>query len=256
VTVAVLAAAGAGIGIATSLHAGAGPPAVQRPNGLHASKLTYSSISLAWSKAMRGARPTKYEVFEDGGLIASVAGTATSYRVGELSPDEHHSFRLIAIHGKDQSPASTTLSVATTAAPAVSSAELTGGYKVTYIHPNSVGLEQPTTKLSPDNWDTAPRCASGPCSVQLSGQFQGHDFASTVLHRNGAVYTGQTTINNYFTCHNTYLLSYLTIRLKVTSADVSGSRWHASSWVGSFTATAPATDGCTRISVSSDIAGS
>ena len=247
--------AAAGIGIGVWLHNGTRTLTVLRPKGLHASKRTFSSVSLAWSKATGGARPTKYEVFEDGGLVASVPGTATSYRVGGLAPNEAISFRLMAIHGQEHSPDSTPLSVATPPVPPISSAELTGKYHITYSQISTTGLQNPPQSYNSDNWAAALRCASGPCSVLLSGQFQGSDFADTVLHRNGAFYTGRTTLTNYFTCSNKPRLTYLTIRLKVTAADVFGSQWRATSWSGTFTATAP-TATCTALTVTTHIAGS
>ena len=160
-----------GIGVAAAFQESAG---VLRPTGLKARNQTFNSISLTWSRPTQGTLPTRYEVFKDGGLIASVGGRTTAYRVTGLSPAQSYSFRLVAIQDKDHA-ASKTLSVATTATPPVAAAELTGPYTVTYSHPSYTGVDP--YELRPDDWEASLNCASGPCSVELSGRFQ-HDNAA------------------------------------------------------------------------------
>jgi hypothetical protein len=254
VTVVVLV--GIGAGVAAALHGAANSAnstaSLRRPTGLTTSGQTFSSISLTWSRPGPGSRPTKYQVFEDGGLIASIAGTASSYRVTGLAPEQSYTFRLEAVDGKDRSPASARLSAVTSAPPPVSAAQLSGSFAARYIHPAFTGIKP--FGLRPDEWVTAPTCHSESCPIQLNGQFQGYDFAGTVLHRDGSVYSGRTTLKHYFSCDKQPELTYLTIRVEVTAATVVGSAWQASAWTGSFTATVPPGN-CTAVSIMAQIAG-
>lgn len=242
-----------GVGVAAALHGATNSATVQRPTGLTAGKQTFSTISLNWNKPAPDAQPTRYEVFSDGRPIASIAGSATSYLVTGLSPSRPYSFRLVAIRGKKHSPASATLSAVTAAPPPVSAARLRGPFTVSYSDPRFTGIRP--YKLVADEWQAAPNCASGACSVRLSGQFQGFDFADTVLRKDGPAYTGRTTLRRYFTCDKKPEISYLTIRLQVTAATALGSLWQVTGWSGSFTLTSPPAYTCSATSISAHVSG-
>ena len=229
------------------------PPAVPRPAGLSVDDATFSSVSLGWSGPVQGPGPGGYEIYEDGSPIGSVGGTVTSYWVVGLAPSTSYSFQVRAIKGRRHSALSAPLSTNTDAAPPVSAAVFTGPWTVRYSHIRWSGLTRAPV-LRTDSWTFSPQCASGPCSVRLSGAVQDNPFRAT-LRRSGGVYAGTATIKNYFRCSSAPNAGTVALRLKITHASVVGDAWQVDWWTGHITLSVPASS-CTASQIAATVSSS
>lgn len=88
------------------------PPST--PTGLHATNVTASSVTLGWTASTDNVGVSGYDIRANGTVVATVAGTATSATVGNLSPATSYTFTVTARDAaRNASPASAPLSVTT-----------------------------------------------------------------------------------------------------------------------------------------------
>jgi len=218
----------------------AGPP-VARPARLTAGRATDTAVAIFWSAPSRGPLPTRYLILRDGSVIGSVAGTTTSYRATGLAPGTSYSYQVLAVRGGSRSPRSSPITVTTTAPP-LSAAVLAGRDTVHYKDVRSYGLASKPS-LGTDTWSFTPKCATGPCSVNLAGAVGGSRFTAT-LRRSGAVYHGKATLRNTLVCGPVSYKSILTIQVTVRAGKGVGRRWLAASWAGRLILYSPSTAKC------------
>lgn len=242
----------AGTAMWSRWHSAAGPPVAQ-PTRLRAGPATDTSAALFWSAPPRGPRPTQYLIVRDGSVTGSVPGTATSYRQGGLSPGTSYSYQVLAVSDGRRSPRSAPVTV-TTATPPVKAAVLAGTDTVHYKDVTTYGLKHKLS-LRTDIWSFTPKCATGPCSVNLVGEVKGAQFTAT-LQRSGAVYHGKAALKNTLVCGSVSYKSYLTIRIAVRAGKGARGRWLASSWDGRLILRSPATRNCTTSGIAASIYGS
>ena len=216
-------------------------PPLLRPTGLTAGSLTTDSVAFHWSSPATGPLPDKYLILYNGEVIGSVPGTVTSYRTTGLAPDTPYQYRLVAERGGKRSAQSSVLTMRT-AIPPVSAARWQGSWTVAAkITRGSSTINGP--KRFTETWLASPQCATGPCPVRLSVSINGHSFKVTMA-RAGAVYRGKTT-KNVFPCGkgaNSFpVRSGLTIRVKLTKAQVVNEAWTAAAWHGTVQVSSPYT---------------
>ena len=216
-------------------------PPLLRPTGLTAGSLTTDSVAFHWSSPATGPLPDKYLILYNGEVIGSVPGTVTSYRTTGLAPDTPYQYRVAAERGGKRSAPSSVLTMHT-ATPPVSAARWQGSWTVTAkITHGSSTINGP--KHFTETWLASPQCATGPCSVRLSVSINGHSFKVTMA-RAGAVYRGKTT-KNIFPCgtgsNSVPVKSGLTIRVKLTKAQVENEAWTAAAWHGIAQVSSPYT---------------
>jgi hypothetical protein len=216
-------------------------PPLLRPTGLAAGTSTISSVAFHWSDPRTGPLPDKYLILSNGAVVGSVPGTVTSYRSTGLAPDTFYQYRVVAERGGQRSARSALL-VVRTAIPPVSAARWTGPWtvdaKITRGQSTIHGAKRWTA-----TWLADPRCATGPCAVRLSVAMNGHSFKVTMA-RAGAVYRGRAQAH-VFPCGtgaNSFpIRSTLTIRIVLTSAQVTNEAWLASAWRGTMVVVSPYT---------------
>jgi hypothetical protein len=216
-------------------------PPLLRPTGLTAGSLTTDSVTFHWSGPATGPLPDKYLILYNGEVIGSVPGTVTSYRTTGLAPDTPYQYRLVAERGGKRSARSSILTMRT-AIPPISAARWQGSWTVAAkITRGSSTIHGP--KHFTETWLASPQCATGPCPVRLSVSINGHSFKVTMA-RAGAVYRGKTT-KNVFPCGqgaNSFpVRSGLTIRVKLTKAQVENQAWTAAAWHGTVQVSSPYT---------------
>ena len=216
-------------------------PPLLRPTGLTAGSLTTDSVAFHWSSPATGPLPDKYLILYNGEVIGSVPGTVTSYRTTGLAPDTPYQYRVAAERGGKRSAPSSVLTMRT-AVPPVSAARWQGSWTVAAkITRGSSTINGP--KRFTETWLASPQCATGPCPVRLSVSINGHSFKVTMA-RAGAVYRGKTT-KNIFPCgtgSNSFpVKSGLTIRVKLTKAQVENEAWTAAAWHGIAQVSSPYT---------------
>jgi hypothetical protein len=216
-------------------------PPLLRPTGLTAGPLTTGSVAFHWSNPATGPLPDKYLILDNGEVIGSVPGTVTSYRTTGLAPDTPYQYRVAAERGGKRSALSSTLTLRT-AIPPVSAARWQGSWTVAArITSGSSTINGP--KHFTETWRASPKCATGPCPVRLSMALNGHSFKVTMA-RAGAVYRGKTT-HDVFPCgtgaSSFPVRSGLTIRVKLTKAQVESGIWTAAGWHGTVQVSSPYT---------------
>ena len=193
------------------------------------------------SRGLGDVYKRQYLILYNGEVIGSVPGTVTSYRTTGLAPDTPYQYRVAAERGGKRSAPSSVLTMHT-ATPPVSAARWQGAWTVTAkITHGSSTINGP--KHFTETWLASPQCATGPCSVRLSVSINGHSFKVTMA-RAGAVYRGKIT-KNIFPCgtgSNSFpVRSGLTIRVKLTKAQVDNEAWTAAAWHGTAQVSSPYT---------------
>jgi len=216
-------------------------PPLLRPTGLTAGPLTTGSVTFHWSNPATGPLPDKYLILSNGEVVGSVSGTVTSYKTTGLAPDTPYQYRVAAERGGKRSAPSSVLTVRT-AIPPVSAARWQGSWTVAAkITRGSSTIHGP--KRFTETWLASPQCATGPCPVRLSVTINGHSFKVTMA-RAGAVYRGRAT-KDIFPCGtgaNAFpVRSGLTIRVKLTKAQVENEAWTAAAWDGTVQVSSPYT---------------
>lgn len=211
------------------------PPPVLRPAGLAAGPATANTITVRWSRPRTGPLPDKYLIISNGGVVGSVAGTATSYRQVGLTPADSYQYRVIAVRAGKRSPRSALLTVHTPTPP-ISAARLQGSWAVQAkpIHHRLVGIYSYEM-----TWQAIPGCAAGACDAKISVDNGKHPF-SVKLARAGTVYQGHTVLR-YTTCgpHGNSIPDPTTLRIRIhiTTATGQGPVWAAQSFKGTMTGT-------------------
>jgi serine/threonine protein kinase len=239
--VALVAVAGAIIGVLVALPRTV-PPVLQ-PTGLAAGNRTPQYVQIAWAGPASGPLPDRYEVLQDGRELASVSGTETDYRATGLNPDTAYRFTIIAIRGTKHSTPSSALIVTTPTPPLYEAVlkssgpanitETAGSFTETY-HSKFSRRDVGDTWQEP--WSFAPDCASGPCSVQVSGSIVGPQF-TTQLTRNGSTYAGAVAIDNWWYCGtniNNRMDTTLNIQVTGVRAKMMNRVWAVTSFTGTL----------------------
>jgi len=238
------------------------PAPLLQPTGLKAGTATTTSVKFHWSDPASGPPPDKYQVLSSGKLVGTVAGNVTSYRVGGLAPATAYQYRVAALRGGKRSPLSAVLTVNTTAPP-VSAARWQGHWSVNIkIVKGADALRGKGAKGWVESWHASPRCPSGPCTVQLTGDLNRHPITAT-LTRAGAVYTGKTKAK-IFQCGKPAdavpIKATLTIQITLRGGQPSGHAWVASAWDGHMVIDSPYTSTstfyCNAFSLTTSLSGS
>jgi len=96
-----------------------------------------------------------------------------------------------------------------------------------------------------DTWDITPKCAAGPCAVEVSGNFAPPGFKiktfRMTLARHGAAYSGTTRLQVTY-CSTIAVTNTLTLRITVKKAGPEGTEWYALCWAGTLSMRSPYTD--------------
>ena len=218
-------------------------PPLLRPTGLLAGPSTTSSVTFRWSPPATGPAPDMYVILTGGKVVDSVPGTVTSYQSTGLAPATAYQYRVAAMRGGKRSAPSAVL-VVRTSTPPISAAFLRGTWTTSIkIVRGGANLTGRGSKNWTESWTTSPECSAGPCAVRLTGILNGRTFKAT-LTPVGAAYRGKTTAD-VFPCGvgsvSFPIRSTLTIRLAVSTAQVQGLTWTASTWAGTMVVTAPYT---------------
>ncbi|MBO0775198.1 MAG: DUF2510 domain-containing protein [Actinobacteria bacterium] len=213
-----------------------------RPAGLAAGPATASSVTLRWAPPATGPAPDRYQVRQDGTVVGSVPGTATSYRAAGLSPATSYRYQVAAIRGGKRSALSVALQL-TTVTPPTSAGRLAGAWNVAATIIRGAASLTGGVRSWHDTWVTRPACGSGPCAVTLAGHLNGHLFRAH-LHRAGGVYRGRASAD-VFPCGagagSFPIRSTLTFKLTVRAAGPSGPAWMATAWAGTLRVASPYT---------------
>jgi serine/threonine protein kinase len=242
------------VGALLAVHPWSHATVVAQPTGVtlgtetaNASGTAYS-MAISWSGPASGPQPDKYEIFRNGTQAGTVLGNETSFTVNGLTPDTSYAFQVVAVSDGTSSLASQTRTAQTP--PSLSDAVLsytgTVTEKMLSITPAQPGWTFKLGATKTDSWTISPDCASGPCTVNIDGAYNGFTY-STTLTRSGATYTGATTLTNYFYCNGDTTATYsatLNVSLTVTNASTQGTVWTATAFTGHETINAPVYQTC------------
>jgi Fibronectin type III domain len=213
---------------------------VGQPTRLVAVARTVTSATITWS-APPGPQPMRYVIEQDSTRIGSVPGAASSYRATGLAPGTAYTFRVIAVQGNRQSPASTAITIETRTPP-VWEAALTGQWTVHYARVTTQNLNGSPGFVT-DTWTFTPKCGTSQCPVEVAGDLAGNGFTAT-LRLSGRLYAATATDSTFIYCGSTPVTATLTLKIGVLRGAVTEGRWSAISWSGSLLLSSAPTANC------------
>lgn len=207
---------------------------------------TYTTVGLHWSPSPLGPAPDHYVISNGTDVVATVAGTTTSYTDRGQSPGTSFKYTVVAQWGNYLSGPSAAASGATIAAPLSSDVPVrvdTTGSPGSSWGPIVVGYHWD------DRWSAAPTCTSSGCpvitttiSVGPSGTFENASLP-VKLHSSGSGYSGTATAKVVGCETPTGVILYtstITLALTPVKGKVRNGAWTA--WTGTMTMTAPYMD--------------
>lgn len=221
-----------------------------QPTGLAVKGETTSSLVISWLGPAAGPPPGQYEILRNGAVDTTVPGSVTRYTDKGLAPDTAYSYQVIALTGKEQSPASASLSSAHTTKPPLSAAVLNWSGTVTEtateIDPPWPGFKTQPGSSAQDDWTITPNCSSGPCDATLTGSADAWPI-TTKLTRSGTTYSGTAQLGSgAFYCATQSQTSSGTVSVTITvnSAATETGEWTATSFSGTESIYSPAAYSC------------
>lgn len=214
-------------------------PMAPSPSALTAVKQTTTSIVLGWDPPASSPTPDQYLVFRNGEQVATVAGSEPTFADSKLTPATGYEYTIAAAWGSRTSEASEVLSLKTKTPP-LSAARLTGSWPVQMKMTHSDGGGWPKVGKKWDaEWDFTPKCDSGPCSIVTHAQIEAADSPFTMtLTRKGTDYSGSAKMR-ISACRGTSNKDTVTIRLRVTKAEVVDGEWVATGIKGTLSVRSP-----------------
>jgi hypothetical protein len=247
-------------GIATALAVGGGARGgaagtAPRITSFTASPASPIEVDLSWATAGQGF--TKFAVTRNGQTLATLPGATTTYRDTGAQPDGHY---LYAVRGtaRNGKLVTQTAAAATTAAPPLRDARLSGRFDVNTVFLQETYQNKHVGEKEYMVWSMTPRCPSGPCRVAVQTFTPGQ--TSTILARNGARYTGTGT-DLFSACgsNQNRIRTHVAFTIRVTGARYIDRVWSATRFTGFMSRRAPAAFSCqaasSRLSVSGHIQG-
>lgn len=207
------------------------------PLALTSSEVTGTSLLLTWSPPF-GVAPERYIVRRDGVDLATVPATTLSYRDSSLKPMTDATYTVVAVTKGQLSDPAPSLPVQTLPPPSAE-ARLQGSWDVTIKVTKAGRTRLKVGDTTLDTWSFTPKCASGACTVDLSGTISGLPFKAT-LNRSGAVYTGSAKAR-IARCGSSTGSNTLAVSVKVTGGEMIDAAWAASNWTGSLVLSLPYT---------------
>jgi hypothetical protein len=209
----------------------------ESPYGLTSGEVTTTSVVVSWS-APSGPRPDFYVVQRDGADFVTLGGDTLTYRDSALAPKTDVAYAVVAVTKGRHSDPTPTLQV-TTLEPPAADARLQHSWDVTLTISKSTSSKAKVGLTDTGNWMFTPRCATGACAVDVSGDVAGRPFSMT-LNRSGALYKGSAKAH-VARCVNADVSNNLDLTVKVTAGDMSDTTWTASNWTGNLTLSIPYT---------------
>lgn len=207
------------------------------PVGVTAADKTYTTVTLHWSAPPNAPAPDAYTIYDistGNHVLASVAGSQTSYTATKLIPGSEYSFAVTAKWGSAVSGISQPVDAPPLSVPLSGSVPL--NLKVTAILPQSHGLTVGETWT--DDWSFSASCQAATCTITDKGSLISTvgPFTATLTPANGG-YQGQATHMQFSHCGG--VDSYETVVLKIypDSGGVTNGAW--TSWHGTMTLVYP-----------------
>lgn len=206
------------------------------PTGLHLVGKTAVSVTIGWQQGSSKV-PTLYRVYRNGARISSVSGTTLQFRDVGLRPSTAYSYEVSAYTSGKESSRTPALAVTTNAA-SLASARLLGQYDVRMRVTSEYGYTN-IARGDTDNldWWFTQRAAGG---TGVNGESWAGDGWTMPLTHSGRSYAGHTT-ESLSRCFVTSVNTSVRLALRVTAANVVGSRWTATRFTGTLTQVAPRT---------------
>jgi fibronectin type III domain protein len=216
-------------------------PGVGSPLGLAGTVATGSiGVTLTWSAPAGKAEILGYLVYRQGTQIASVPADTTTYTDTNVIPGEAYSYGVVTrgtgIQRSDRASAAVEVPV-----PALSTARLDGVFDVSLKTVSQSGYVGKLGKLDL-GWSFRPNCHTGPCGVHWADVTSGS--LRAILARRGKNYSGTDDGQFIGRCGSARLPSTLSIKIRVTKAEVVVGEWRAVRFVGKLKESHPSRLGC------------
>jgi hypothetical protein len=197
-------------------------------------------VKLTWSAPRGKAKVLGYLVYRNGTQISSLPADTTTYTDTNVIPGEAYTYGVVT-RGAGFIQSERASSVVEVPIPALSTARVDGVFDVTAKTVSQSGYvgKLGTLKLG---WNFRPNCHTGPCGVHWSDITSGS--LRAILARRGRVYSGTDEGKFFGHCGRTTLPSTLTIKIRVTKAEIVVGEWRAVRFVGTLKESHSARLGC------------
>lgn len=198
------------------------------------------SVMLMWAAPSGKLKILGYLVYRNGTQIGSVPADTTTYTDTNVTPGEAYTYGVVT-RGAGFVTSDRASALVEVPIPALSAARLDGVFDVTAKTVSQSGYIGKLGKLRL-GWSFRPTCHTGPCGSGWS------DVTSrslgAILARRGANYSGTDQGKFIGHCGRTRTSSTLSIRIRVTKADVVVGEWRATRFVGTLKESHPSQLGC------------
>jgi hypothetical protein len=236
-----VASGGGGKTTSTAKPKPAASPRAGPPLGLAGTAATGSiGVTLTWSAPAGKAEILGYLVYRQGTQIASVPADTTTYTDTNVIPGEAYAYGVVTrgtgILRSDRASATVEVPV-----PALSTARLDGVFDVSLKTVSQSGYVRKLGKLNL-GWSFRPNCHTGPCGVHWADVTSGS--LRAILARRGKNYSGTDDGQFIGRCGSARLPSTLSIKIRVTKAEVVVGEWRAVRFVGTLKESHPSRLGC------------
>jgi hypothetical protein len=242
-------------GIATALAVGGGTrggaaTTASRITSFSASAASPIEVNLTW--ATSGSDFANFTVTRDGQTLATVPGSATTYRDATALPTRQYVY---AIRGTARNGRSVSSQAPVTmpAPPPLRDARLSGRFDVHTVFLQETYENKHVGEKEYTVWAINPRCPSGACRVSVRTFAPGQ--TPTILAKAGARYVGTGT-DLFSACgsNQNRIRTNVAIGIRVTAARYIDRVWRATRFTGVMSRRAPAAFSCqaasSRLSVS------
>ncbi|HEY3209849.1 MAG TPA: fibronectin type III domain-containing protein [Actinomycetota bacterium] len=197
-------------------------------------------VTLTWGAPSGKAEILGYLVYRNGTQIGSVPADTTTYTDTNVMPGETYTYGVVT-RGGGFVRSERASAVVEVPVPGLAAARLEGVFDVTAKTISQSGYVGKLGKLNL-GWSFHPNCHTGPCGVHWSDVTSGS--LRAILARRGTTYSGTDEGKFIGRCGRTRLPSTLTIKLRVTRAEVVIGEWRAVKFVGTLKESHPAQLGC------------
>jgi len=236
-----IASGGGGKPTASGKSSPSPSPNVGSPVGLFAEADTAPiGVKLTWSAPSGKTKVIGYLVYRNGTQIGSVPADTTTYTDTNVIPGEAFTYGVVT-RGAGFVQSERTSAVVEVPVPALSTARLDGIFDVTAKTVSQSGYvgKLGTLKIG---WSFRPNCHTGPCGVHWSDITS--ESLRAILARRGKVYSGTDEGKFFGRCGRTTLPSTLTIKIRVTKAEIVVGEWRAVRFTGTLKESHTARLGC------------
>jgi hypothetical protein len=208
------------------------------PAGVAVSQVTYSTVTLHWSRPRLAPVPDLYEIYNGPELIDTIEGTVTSYTDAKQYPGDFFQYSVVAQWGNQKSKPSRQAEGTLLDAPVTNSVSVKA---VTTSYPG-YGASLYVGYRWDDIWLFEPSCAGDSCKILATIDVHWTPGQASIpypvpLTGSGSTYSGSVQVPKSGHCKQLMLTDTITLTINRKGAVRHGS-WQG--WTGTLVVSTPA----------------